>query len=384
LRSCARRRSLDGRRPVPAGERAAGAAGPAPAGRLQEVGFTRVGRNGIGAGRGSLQALGALVGACLLAAACTAGKEAGGGPAAEAAGVRVTEFPVGSGDGPHDVAPARDGGVWFTAQAAGYLGHLDPRSGTVTRVPLGDGARPHGVVTAADGTAWVTDGGRNAIVRVDARTRQVRSFPLPPERAGADLNTATVDRDGTVWFTGQAGVYGRLDPRSGRMQVFDAPGGPGPYGITTTPAGEVWYASLAGSHIARIDRASGRSTPVAPPTSGQGARRIWSDSQGRLWISEWNAGQLGRFDPASNRWREWRLPGDRPMPYAVFVDDRDTVWLSDFGANRLVRFDPAGERFSTVELPGPAANVRQLAGRPGQLLGAASALDRLLVVPTAG
>src|SRR5574341_2473021 len=28
--------------------------------------------------------------------------------------------------------------------------------------------------------------------------------------------------DGTVWFTGQAGIYGRLDPATGVVEVFDA------------------------------------------------------------------------------------------------------------------------------------------------------------------
>ena len=44
---------------------------------------------------------------------------------------------------------------------------------------------------------------------------------------------ATFDGAGTLWFTGQSGVYGRLDPASGVVEVFDAPGGPGPYGIAT-------------------------------------------------------------------------------------------------------------------------------------------------------
>jgi virginiamycin B lyase len=338
----------------------------------------------------------AIAAAALVAAACGGSREpsrtpsaspsSAAAPAATAAGpapeARLTTFTVPAGAGPHDVAPAADGGIWFTAQAGGYLGHLRPGGGTVTRVELGEGSRPHGVITAPDGTAWVTDGGLNAVLRVDAATRQVRRFPLPAGRAGANLNTATLDHDGVVWFTGQGGIYGRLDPRTGRLQVYDAPDGPGPYGITTTPGGDVWYASLAGSHIARIDRASGRATVLRPPTPDQGARRIWADSRGRLWVSEWNAGQLARYDPASRQWREWRLPGDQPQPYAVYVDDDDIVWVSDFGANRLLRFDPATERFASVELPGPAANVRQLIGRPGQVLGAASALDRLVLVRT--
>ena len=29
----------------------------------------------------------------------------------------------------HDVAPASDRGVWYTAQASGHLGYFDPKSG---------------------------------------------------------------------------------------------------------------------------------------------------------------------------------------------------------------------------------------------------------------
>jgi virginiamycin B lyase len=121
---------------------------------------------------------------------------------------------------------------------------------------------------------------------------------------------------------------------------------------------------------------------VQPPTAGQGARRIWPDSDGRLWVSEFNAGRLGRYDPARRRWREWRLPGDDPHPYAVFVDARDTVWLTDFGEDRLLRFDPRTERFTPVRLPTPQAAVRQLLGRSGEVWGAESAADKLVVLRT--
>jgi len=299
--------------------------------------------------------------------------------AARPSRVELREYKVFDGAGPHDVAPTASGKVWFTAQAAGELGRLDPRTGRVRRVPLGSGSAPHGVIVGPDRAAWVTDGGLNAIVRVDARSLQVRRFPLPGDRAGANLNTATFDRRGRLWFTGQSGVYGRLDPRSGRLRVFDAPRGPGPYGISTTPAGAVWYASLAGSHIARIDTRSDRARIVEPPTDGQGARRVWPDSRGRLWISEWNAGKLGVYNPRTRRWREWRLPGDNPQPYAVYVDEADLVWLTDFGANSLVRFDPARQRFESFELPQPGANVRQLLGRDGEVWGAESGTDRLVV-----
>jgi virginiamycin B lyase len=290
----------------------------------------------------------------------------------------VKEYMVPAGSGPHDVAPAADGTVWYTGQHSGEMGRLDPRTGKVTRVPLGEGSAPHGVIVGPDGAAWVTDGGLDAIVRVDHETLAVKRFPLPASTGYANLNTATFDRRGVLWFTGQSGIYGRVDPRTQALKVFRAPGGTGPYGIATTPKGDVWYSSLAGSYIARINLRTGKATVVRTPTAGGGARRVWSDSRGRLWITEWNAGKVGRYDPATHRWREWRLPG-AAQPYAVYVDRRDVVWLTDFGAGAIVRFQPTTGRFTTFRLRA-GANVRQLLGRGNEVWGAESGTDRLVVV----
>jgi virginiamycin B lyase len=296
----------------------------------------------------------------------------------------LREYPVPPGTHPHDIAPAPDGSVWYTAQGSGELGRLDPITGETRHIKLGDGSAPHGVIVGPDGAPWITDGGLNAIVRVDPATEEVQRFPLPASSPSANLNTATFDGRGVLWFTGQSGVYGRLDPAVGQVEVFDAPRGRGPYGITTTPDGAVYYASLAGSHIAAIDLASGAAQVIEPPTEGQGARRVWSDSLGRIWVSEWNSGNVSVYDPGSGEWRQWRLPGPAPKPYAVYVDDRDMVWLSDFGANALVRFDPELETFESFALPSTPGNVRQILGRPGEVWGAESAADKLVVVRQGG
>jgi virginiamycin B lyase len=295
-----------------------------------------------------------------------------------AAGLRVQEYPVPAGTHPHDVAPAPDGTVWYTAQHTGKLGRLDPETGKTTEVPLGDASAPHGVIVGPDGAAWVTDGGLNAIVRVDPATSAVRTFPFPASTGYTNLNTATFDRNGVLWFTGQSGIYGRLHPKTGAMRVFRAPLGTGPYGITTTPKGQVFYASLAGSHIAEINVRTGKATVIRPPTPGQGARRVWTDSKGMIWVSEWNAGKVGRYDPATRKWREWDVPGPAQI-YAVFVDDRDMVWLTDFGRSGIWRFAPKTGRFTRVLLRA-GADVRQLLGRPGEVWGAESGADRLVVV----
>ena len=133
--------------------------------------------------------------------------------------VKVQEYPVPSGHRVHDVwADKNPGGpVWISAQGSGHLGILDPKSGKIEFVPLGPGSSPHGVIAAEDGAPWLTDGGQNAIVRVDPKTRAVKVFPLPEGSGYANLNTAIFDAKGVHWFTGQSGIYGRLDPASGKM-----------------------------------------------------------------------------------------------------------------------------------------------------------------------
>jgi virginiamycin B lyase len=292
----------------------------------------------------------------------------------------VETFPVPAGSRPHDVAPATDGGVWYTAQRRGALGWLDPATGEARETSLGSNSAPHGVIVGPDGAPWVTDGGLNAIVRVDPVSLAVEVFPLPSGAASANLNTAAFDGEGTLWFTGQAGWYGRLDPADGSIETFPSPRGSGPYGIAATPDGDIYFSSLAGSYLGAVDRSTGAVEVIDPPTPGAGLRRVWSDSDGRLWVSEWNAGQVGVFDPQTQVWAEWRLPGDAPQTYSVFVDERDAVWLTDFGANAIVRFDPQTETFLSFPSDANPANVRQMLGRPGEVWGAESAADRLVVI----
>jgi virginiamycin B lyase len=285
-------------------------------------------------------------------------------------------YKVVEGSRPHDAAVSADGIAWYTAQGQGALGRLDPKTGAVRQIKLGPNSAPHGVVVGPDGALWITDGGQNAIVRVDAKTEQVTRFPLPKEKGYANLNTGTFDKDGNHWFTGQAGIYGKVDVKTGDVKVWDAPKGRGPYGIATTPSGEVWFSSLAGDYIARIETTTGELEIVASPTPGAGARRVWSDSQNRLWVSLWNSGEVGLYEPASKQWKKWKLPGDRPRAYSVYVDETDAVWLTDFGADAVVRFDPKTETFQSF----PGEGVRQMLGKPGEVWAPESGNDRLFVI----
>jgi virginiamycin B lyase len=296
--------------------------------------------------------------------------------AAQSASVQFYQLP--SRAYPHDVAPAPDGTVWFSGQQQGFAGHFDPASGKLEKISLGSGAAPHGVIIA-NGAAWFTEGGQNAIARVDLKTKEVKLFPLPADARNANLNTPVMDKTGVLWFTGQSGIHGRLDPKVGKVEAWHSPRR-GSYGITVTPSNEIWYVALAGDHLGHIDRNTGNVTIVEPPRKGVGTRRVWSDSKGDLWVSLWNSGGIAKYEPEKKNWTTYPMPQSKGGTYAVFVDDKDRVWATDWLANAIQRFDPVTEKYETFPSNERGASVRQMAGRPGELWGGESGNDRLVVV----
>jgi virginiamycin B lyase len=296
------------------------------------------------------------------------------------ADTRVSYFPVTAGSRPHDVAVAADGTVWYSGQRKGYLGHVDPKTGKDTNIPIGSGSAPHGVIVAPDGAAWLTDGGLNANVRYDPKTKKFDYYMLPPHLPNANLNTGVFDHDGIYWFTGQNGVHGYVNHKTGKHESWKSPRR-GTYGITVTPTNEVWYVALAGDHLGKIDKATGNVMIVEPHKKGAGPRRVWTDSKGLLWVSFWHSGEVGVYDPAAKSWKTWLLPNNPGSGcYSVYVDEQDKVWLTDFMTNAIVRFDPKTEKFESFPSNKRGAQVRQMLGRPGEAWGAESGNDRLVVV----
>lgn len=292
----------------------------------------------------------------------------------------VTYFAVPAGAGPRDVAPATDGRVWFTAPRQGAVGLLDPMSGQTQLIPLGVGSSPRALVVDQEGVAWITDPGLDALVRVDPVDLAVRTIPLRGTAPDTGLEGLALDRNGDLWFTGQQGFVGRFKPASNSLEVWPAPGGAGLEAITVTPSGEVWYANQKARHIARIDPVNGRATVVDMPDASTGPRLIWSDSRGTLWVSEAGNGRLRRFDPLGETWSSWNIPGDNADAQALYVDEQERVWLSDFRANAILRFNPFSHLFASFPSDRPDARVTQLSGRTGEVWGAESAQDRLVMI----
>ncbi|HEY8599947.1 MAG TPA: hypothetical protein VIL85_16030 [Thermomicrobiales bacterium] len=294
--------------------------------------------------------------------------------------LRAREYLLPRGSVPYGVALTPDGAAWYTAQRAGELGRLDPATGAIKEIALGQGAAPRGIVVGPDGALWLVDAGLNTLVRVDAATEAIRRFSLPTGGAGANLQALAFDRSGRLWFTGEGGLYGHLDQNMGIVQTFKAPRGVGPAGITVAPDGTIYFASFDGDYVEQIVPETGLATTLRLPTATAGPRGIAADSHGRIWVAMWQAGLLAAYEPTTTRWHTWPLPGRKPQPRAVYADARDRIWLTDDSANAILRFDPPTEGFQALTLPTAAGAINQLAGRPGEIWGAESGGDRLVVL----
>jgi virginiamycin B lyase len=64
------------------------------------------------------------------------------------------------------------------------------------------------------------------------------------------------------------------------------------------------------------------------------------------------------------------------------VADLVAVGHLALGANAILPFDPASEEWRTFELESQPGEVRQLLGREGEVWGAESAADQLVVIRT--
>ena len=164
------------------------------------------------------------------------------------------------------------------------------------------------------------------------------------------------------------------------MRVWDAPRGPGAYGITTTPDGAVYFASLAGSYIARIDPTTGAATVIEPPTPRQGARRILVRLVRSIVGQRVPRGPARSFRPSEKQLailasarRQGRALRGLCRSARPRVGER-------FRCRHIAAFRSSNGQFSRIAGQRNDVWIRQLLGRPGRGLGRRFAHDRLIRV----
>ena len=287
------------------------------------------------------------------------------------------------GSRPHDPLAAADGSVWWTGQWSNVLGRLDPATGVMKEHPLPPNSGPHGLAEDAIGNIWFTGISQNYIGKLNPTTGEVTQYPVLDEGARGP-HTPVFDQTGTLWFTLQSGMVGRLIPKTGVMKIVSTPSvNSYPYGIVVNSAGVPWYVDFRGNRLGRVDPETMEIREHQLPNPDARPRRIAISPDDVLWYTDYARGYLGRLDPNTGTVREWPSPGGPDsQPYGITTVG-SIVWYSESSVrpNSLVRFDTKTENFQTWVIPSGGGVVRNMmATSNGDLVLACSGVNRVAFV----
>jgi virginiamycin B lyase len=286
---------------------------------------------------------------------------------------------------PHDPLASLDGTIWYTAQMANALGHIDPTTGYIVEYHLDTPmSGPHGLVADRDGNIWFTANFAGYIGKLDVAAGKITEYKLPSPDA-RDPHTPLFDQHGVLWFTVQSGnMIGRLDPKTGESKLVSSPTPhSNPYGMVITSKGAPFFCEFGSNKLASIDPATMRIREYALPHPESRPRRIAITPDDIIWYTDYARGYLGRFNPETGEVKEYASPGGpRSQPYGITFA-KGAVWYSESGVrpNTLVGFDPAGERFQTWPIPAGGGVVRNMTtNHDGNIVMAESGVDRVALV----
>jgi virginiamycin B lyase len=216
---------------------------------------------------------------------------------------KITEYkmPNPKAKDPHTIAFLQDGRIFFTVQAGNFIGSLDPKApgGAIKLVesPTAN-SRPYGVRLDSKGVPYFDEFNSNKIASADPKTLIIREYPLPAP--GARPRRIAIGTDDTVWYGDYArGYLGHLDPKTGKVEEFQSPGGAEskPYAIDVTADGAVWYVETgdeAKNMLVRFNPETKKFQTWAIPGGGGTVRNMEIDKHGNLWLAESGVGRISR------------------------------------------------------------------------------------------
>ena len=275
----------------------------------------------------------------------------------------VTEYPVPSTYGPQTIAAGSQRGAWFVLPNDDAIGRVT-RAGSVVTIPLpGAFQEPLGITQGAGGSAWFTESGGSSgcgpnpricpttegVGRIDA-LGVIKEFPLPPNSGPYGIATSP---DGNLWFT-ETGRIARITP-SGTVTTIPVQLHNDPLNIVAGPDGALWFTEdgMVNGGSGAIGRmtTSGTLTEYVLPTQAghrSGAGDIAVGSDGNLWFT-WvtsevgpAAASIGRITPSGTITR-FPVSEDNGWPAGGITAGLDgSLWFTLGSANMIGRILTTG------------------------------------------
>jgi RHS repeat-associated protein len=169
---------------------------------------------------------------------------------------------------------------------------------------------------------------------------------------------------------------------SGLSTEFAVPtAGSNPFGITTGPDGNLWFAETAGNQIGRVTP-SGVVTEFALPATGSQPLAITAGPDGNLWFTEEGGNRIGRISPAGAL-TEFALPMGGSQPFGIIKSPDNNLWFTELGGNRIGRITPTGT-LTEFALAAGSAPEGIVAGSDGNLWFTESGSSKIGRISTAG
>lgn len=261
--------------------------------------------------------------------------------------------------GVHDALADFDGNIWFTYSVPSpdrTYGKIDRRTGKVTdfRLPGRNGlaASSHGLTRDQDGILWFNvsgaadaEGAAGGLARLDPATGKAEVFN-PPNGMSRTDGTLDVDGKGNVWVTSHDGAL-RFDPRTHEFKEFksatfvDSDGVGNTYGLAADREGNGWWAEMSIDIVAHSDVQTGKSLEVKlPPLAEQ--QELITPQERKLYAiagSDWNSAMPWAEGPR-------RLAADKAG---------DSVWVCDWWGENLAQIDIHTGKATLHPIPAPSS-----------------------------
>jgi virginiamycin B lyase len=208
----------------------------------------------------------------------------------------VNTFMTGEARDPHTLMLDGKGHIWFTSQGSSRVGRLTLATGEVELInPHEQPANPYGIVMDVEGRPTVALLRTNQIIRIDPETLAITRFEQGDP--GARSRRVEVTPDGMTWYGDEArGFLGRINPNTGEVKEWQAPGGPGarPYAMAKDGQGRVWFSETGPTkRLIGFDPKT-EAFFATSPVSGSIRHMFFDERTGTMWFGT-DANNLGRI-----------------------------------------------------------------------------------------
>lgn len=178
----------------------------------------------------------------------------------DANGMTLQQINLASGTGPHGLAKAGDGMLWFAGKEGSVVGSANPETGQVTYYPLASNSTPIYIHAAKNGDIWFTELTASKIGRI--REGQLTEIDLPIKNSRPiSIETSAT---GSVYVTLEAAnSMGYIPSKEARgpssglrteviKQIFVGTPGVKPAGGAFTPTGQFWFGASAADEMIKL------------------------------------------------------------------------------------------------------------------------------------